>query len=191
MGRVILHATMTFDGVVSDVEKWANITDEIIDDAYDYYQKVDALLFGGNTFDGMAGYWTVAEKESASPSEKRFAVRMGEMMKYSVTDRQRIAAWKNSAILDSFSDAALTAGVTRLRQQHPNGVSLETGIRTWQRFLRLGLYNELMIYVQSVIAGDGTKLFSVDGPQIPLTLLSSRTFKNGTVRFHYRRTDRM
>lgn len=190
MSRIILHTTMTLDGVVSDVEKWAHITDEIIDDAYTYYQKIDALLFGGNTFDGMAGYWTVAEKESASPSEKQFAFRMGEMMKYSVTDRKEIAAWKNSAILDASSDAALSAGVERLRSMHPNGVSLETGIRTWQRFLRLDLMDELWVIVQPVIAGSGIKFFSNEGPQVPLTLLSSRTFANGSTRFHFRRKDR-
>jgi riboflavin biosynthesis pyrimidine reductase len=52
--------------------------------------------------------------------------------------------------------------------------------------LREGLLDELNLLVHPVAVGEGmSRLFSPDGPRIPLELLSSETFGTGVLNLRY------
>lgn len=50
MRKVILTMQASLDGVVSDVEQWMTLSDEIIPDSLEYYNTLDAIITGGNTY---------------------------------------------------------------------------------------------------------------------------------------------
>lgn len=50
MRKIILTMQISLDGIVSDVDQWMMLSDEIIGDSLDYYHTLDAIVIGGNTY---------------------------------------------------------------------------------------------------------------------------------------------
>jgi hypothetical protein len=67
---------ISLDGVVSDSEHWITLIDEILADALEYYDTLDAILVGSKSYPSLAEYWQSAEMSSQSPLERTFARRI-------------------------------------------------------------------------------------------------------------------
>ena len=78
MGKVVLYMQMSLDGVVGDVDQWAIISDEIMNQSNKRYDDIAISIYGGNTYPGMAEYWQDAEKNSSDPLEKAFAKKIND-----------------------------------------------------------------------------------------------------------------
>ncbi|MEF3306280.1 hypothetical protein [Paenibacillus sp. GYB003] len=70
MGEIIITMPMSLDGVVSQEERRMTLSDEILEDYLSYYKTVDALIVGGNTYEGLAQYWPNAGASSDSSIER-------------------------------------------------------------------------------------------------------------------------
>ncbi|CAG7654608.1 hypothetical protein ACFQI7_22580 [Paenibacillus allorhizosphaerae] len=79
MGNIVLYMQMSLDGVVSDLERWMQISDHILEDALAYYDTLDTVVVGGNSYLSMAEYWHHAEKSSESALERAFAKKINEI----------------------------------------------------------------------------------------------------------------
>ena len=50
MGKVVLYMQMSLDGVVGDVDQWATISDEIMNQSTKRYDEIAISIYGGNTY---------------------------------------------------------------------------------------------------------------------------------------------
>src|SRR6476661_316291 len=99
MGRIILNFQISLDGVISDPDKWAKIDDVLLQNSIERYDKLDAVIFGSNTYPSMAEYWQKAEKSSDSPRERELAAKLNGKKKYVLSRSDVAIVWRNSELL--------------------------------------------------------------------------------------------
>ncbi len=174
---------MSLDGVVSDNERWMlPISDEILKESLEYYETLDAIIIGSNFYPHLAEYWQNAEKSSKSRAERIFAKKINGIKKFVISRSPVNIVWNNSewiTIEDNFTDE-----IYRLKKTMV--ISVESGIGTWQLFIRNLVFDELKVNIHPVVAGTGKKLF-VDENLIRMHLKGSKVFQNGVVMCLYER----
>ncbi|GAB3948972.1 dihydrofolate reductase family protein [Spirosoma harenae] len=178
---------MSLDGIVSDPEKWMMLSDEIIEDSLTYYNTLDAIIVGGNSYEGLAGYWQNAETASESDIERRFAKKINDIKKFVFSRKAIDLTWKNSEQLLVDDKESLIREIEKLKAGGDKNLSVESGLKSWQLFLQESLFDELIIGVHPVVAVNGEKLFSEIPSKISLQLSTSKVYKNGVVSLHYQR----
>lgn len=89
---------------------------------------------------------------------------------------------RGKAELSAESPLSLTE---RLRNEGERSLYVDGG-QLIQSFLRTGLINELIITRIPRLLGHGIPLFGQLNRDIPLTLLASKSYRNGFVQSHYR-----
>jgi dihydrofolate reductase len=189
MGKVVLYMQISVDGVVSDVERWMSLSDEILEDALAYYDTLDAIVIGGNTYPSMARYWQQAEISSDSALERRFAKRINALPKVVISRSEQELTWRNSDLLLHRDDDSFRREIEHLRNRTAKDISVESGVRTWKLFLQNGLFDELRLLVHPVVAAKGVKLFEDIGSPQSLKLGSTKVFSNGVVELHYQKNE--
>ncbi|MFF3923623.1 hypothetical protein [Paenibacillus lactis] len=75
MGDVILTMQLSLDGVVSDENQWMTLSEEIFEDYLDYYNTVDTIIVGRNSYASLAQHWQQAE-HSSNALERAIAMRL-------------------------------------------------------------------------------------------------------------------
>lgn len=184
MRKITLYMQSSVDGIVSDPDRWANISDEILEDALQMYDNVGTVVFGGRSYPSMADYWTDAEQTSTSELERAFAKKINEIDKIVISRSPVKIIWKNSRFIQVADEDALFAAVQKLRSSKGGPISVEAGVKLWQLFLQNRLYDELWMLVHPAIAGNGQRLFDVeDGAR--LQFLASRSYENGVMGLRY------
>ncbi|QRG69018.1 dihydrofolate reductase family protein [Brevibacillus choshinensis] len=186
MGKVVLYMQVSLDGVVSDVEQWMNLSDEILEDALAYYDTLDAIVIGGHSYSSMAAYWQQAEDASDSALERRFAKRINELPKIVISRSEQELTWRNSQLLTYRDLESFRMEIEHLKSSTTKDISVESGVRTWRLFLKSALVDELRLLVHPVVAAKGDKLFDEIETQQAWKLSGTKVFSNGVVELHYR-----
>lgn len=187
MGSIVLYMQISLDGIVSDVDRWASIDDGILEGALEYYNSLDAIVIGANSYPSMAEYWQQAELASESALERSFAKRINELPKIVLSRMEMELAWKNTELLLYRDEESLVRGIESLRGRMAKDISVESGVRTWQRLLRHDLFDELRLLVHPAVAKVGEKLFAGAEESRALLLESARVYDSGVVELHYRK----
>lgn len=191
MGEIILTMHMTLDGVVSDTEKWLKISDEILADSLEYYNTLDAIIVGSKSYPSLAEYWQNAEVSSHSAPERTFAKRINEIKKIVISRSKVDLVWNNSQRLSIKANESLVHEIENLKKTTEKNISVEAGIKTWQLFLDNSLFDKILLFIQPVVAGQGTKLFAdAVGAKVTMRLINSKVYENGVVGLHYQKMSR-
>lgn len=83
----------------SNVDQRMTLSDEIIEDALEYYNTLDTIVLESNTYPSMAEYWQNAEKSSTSALERAFAKRINEIKKVVISRSNVELVWNKSVRL--------------------------------------------------------------------------------------------
>lgn len=188
MSRIVLTMQMSLDGIVSDVERWMTLSDEIVEDALEYYHTLDAIIVGGYSYASLAQYWQQAEQTSASALERAFAQRINGIKKYVLSRTPVYPAWNNTEQLDIQDRPSLIRAMEQLRQREGRSISVESGAKTWQLLIRDSLFDDLWVFVHPVVAAQGERLFADAAAKLPLRLKDSKIYRNGVVGLYYETT---
>jgi dihydrofolate reductase len=186
MGEIIITMQMSLDGVVSQEDRWMSLSGEILEDYLEYYKTVDAVVIGGNTYDGPAQYWTNAEVSSDSSLERALAKSLNDLPKFVLTRMEIDLVWRNSQAVLVPDDDSFIREMDKLKRT-AGRISVESGVKTWQRCIKHRLFDHLWVLVHPVIASEGDRLFAQARQQQPLKLVNSKTYQNGVVGLHYRK----
>jgi dihydrofolate reductase len=135
MRKIILYMQISLDGVVSDPEHWMTLSDEILADALEYYNTLDAILVGSTFYPSLAEYWQTAEMSSQSTLERTFARRINEIKKIVISRSKIKLVWNNSQQLMIKDSESLVHEIENLKKSGGKNISVEAGIKTWQLFL--------------------------------------------------------
>jgi dihydrofolate reductase len=80
------------------------------------------------------------------------------------------------------NDEELVAAVAGFKRQPGGDLGVPGGVRTAQRFARLGLIDEYVLHVHPVAIGAGKPLFT---RETKLTLTSAQTYDSGVMQLRY------
>ncbi|MHA4895888.1 dihydrofolate reductase family protein [Pedobacter sp. PWIIR3] len=147
---------------------------------------VDLLFYGRVMYQLMFPYWAdVAKERSGSAAEIHFAERLVAIDKV-VVSRTLENVEGNTTIIRS--DPA--AEILRLKQQTGKTISVDT-ISMLPELMAADLIDEFHLVLHPVIAGNGRHLLDSGSLSniFKLTLVETKTFKNGCVALHYQKRD--
>ena len=167
MGKVIVFMTMTFDGFVAGPNNeldWMVPTrdQELHHDAVAFLKGFNAGFIGYPTALGMIAYWSnAAQNPAASQDEHEIAEVVNKMHPIIVSTREEKLELGNAELLVAKDDNALVEAVTQRKREHRGDLGLPGGVRTAQKFTRLGLVAEFMLEVHPVAIGHGQTPWSL------------------------------
>jgi dihydrofolate reductase len=147
---------------------------------------VDLLFYGRVMYQLMFPYWAdIAKNRTGSSAEILFAQRLVTINKVVVS--QSIAGVEGNTTIVRKNPAA---ELRKLKEQPGKTISVDT-VSMLPELMAAGLIDEFHLVIHPIIAGSGRHLLDAGSlPEIfKLTLVTTRTFKNGCVALHYRRVD--
>lgn len=190
MGTLIVTEFMTLDGVGQapggpdeDRESgfehggWQGpLTDpEQGDLMFEQARTMEALLLGRKTYEIFASYWPTA------PEEIPFTALLNGVPKY-VASRTLSGSlgWENSTLIED----DLATGIAAIKARHDD-VQVIGSLDLVQSLLRLGLVDELHLWVYPVLLGSGKRVFEHGIVPATLQLTNSITYPSGGIHLTY------
>jgi len=173
---------ISLDGVVEAPDQWHfPYFNEEMGAAVDAtLGAADTILFGRKTYDSFAGAWP--EREAAGAEDAPFAKKLGDVRKIVVSNQQLDFTWRNSEQLEG----DLIDAVTALRNSPGDGtIGMSGSVSVVRQLLAAGLLDELHLLVHPIAVRKGMRLFDEGEAPMPLTLISSQTFKTGVLNLVY------
>lgn len=136
-------------------------------------ETADMLVFGRNTYEGMAEYWTKAEGQpEAEP--------MNKIPKIVCSTTLQSADWNNTTIVE---DAV--AEIPKLKQQGDGNMFVFGSSNLSASLRKANLLDEYRLCVAPVFLGAGKRLFGEGLPYQKLKLLQERSIQTGGVILMY------
>ena len=183
MRKIILSFQVSLDGFMEGPHadlSWHRVDAELHEHFNDQLRTMGAFLDGRITYELMAGFWPTADQDpDCPPAVADFAAIWREMPKYVYSRTLPKAGWNTTVVRD------VDAGQVRALKAAPGGNLALGGAELADSFRRLGLIDEYWIYVHPVLVGRGTPLFKAAAAPTDLTLLETRTFRNGVALLRY------
>jgi len=180
--KIIAGLFISLDGVVEAPDQWHfPYFNEEMGAAVDAsLGQSDTMLFGRKTYDSFAGAWP--ERESAGGEDAPFAKALGDARKIVLSNQDLAFTWRNSEQLrGDFVEA-----VTALKNEPGDStIAMSGSVSVVRQLLAAGLLDELHLLVHPIAVRKGKRLFDDGESPIPLTLVSSQTFKTGVLNLVY------
>ena len=192
--RVVISEFMSLDGVVQapggpDEDTsggfrhggWAmpyfdpDVMGPVIDE---FASRSEALLQGRRTYQVSAAAWP--ERSGG------FADWINAAQKYVVSDslsEADVTSWAPTSII---RPADLATEVARLREQPGGDLYVYGSLTVARALLAGGLVDEVVLMIEPITLGGGTRLFSDDGEARPFELVSAATASTGVQVCRYR-----
>ncbi len=163
---------ITLDGYFEGEKPWDLSFHELVwgaeleDFSNEQLASADMLVFGKNTYKGMAEYWPKATGETAETAEKMNAIR-----KIVCSPTLENADWNNTTVVH---DAV--AEIPKLKQGGDGNMFVfGSGILS-ESLMKANLFDEYRLVVAPVLLGKGRRLFNDGLPYQKLKLLEARPF---------------
>jgi len=183
VGKLIYSMIASLDGYIADEAgnfDWSVPDEEVHAFINDFERPIATYLYGRRMYEVMVG-WETMPTGPDQPSESRdFAAiwRAADKIVYSTT-------------LDTVSSARTRierrfdpGAIRQLKARSASDISIG-GPDLAAHALRAGLVDECHLYINPIIVGGGTPVFST-GLRLPLALLDERRFGNGVTFLRYR-----
>jgi dihydrofolate reductase len=178
MKKVIFQMSLSIDGYFEGPNR--EIDWNILDEDFDAYavetlRATDVLIMGRKNYELMAGYWPTASSDDPITEY----VNARPKLVFSRT-LERVD-WQNSRL----ATGSVADEVAALKRAPGDGLLLVGGSDLAVSFLEQGLIDEIRIILAPILLGAGKTVFDGIHERYPLRLLSTRSFKSGTVILTY------
>lgn len=175
MKKLIMWNVITLDGYFEGKQAWdlefhqSVWGKELQEYVVAQLKTIDVLIFGANTYKGMADYWTNAEGEPE-------AQYMNDLPKIVCSTTLTTAGWKNTTIVnDAVSEL-------QKRKQEGDGTMFVFGSGMLsESLMKANLFDEYRLCIAPVFLGNGRRLFNEGIPYQKLTLVNEQTLETGGV----------
>jgi dihydrofolate reductase len=182
MRKITAGLFIALDGVVEDPADWhfPYFNEEMGAAVSATLATADTLLLGRKTYDSFAGAWP--DREAAGGEDAGMAKALGDARKIVVSSQRLEFTWRNSEQLQG----DLVEAVTALKNEPGRTpIAMSGSVSIVRQLLAAGLLDELHLLVHPIAVRKGMRLFDEGETPIPLTLLSSETFKTGVLNLVY------
>ncbi len=189
MGKLFLYMTTSLDGFIAgpnnELDWMVQETDsEMNRDTVALMNSADTGIMGYPTASGMIPYWaSVANNPTASQSELALAQAINKIHRIVISNTPIKLEFDNAELLLVKSDSELIDAVRKLKQRTGRDFGVPGGVRTAQKFARLGLVDEYILMVHPVALGSGKRLFT---NKTDLELVSAKSYSSGVMCIGYR-----
>jgi dihydrofolate reductase len=181
MGKLVLFVGTSLDGVMEGPGhdlSWHRVDEELHEHFNHVLRQAGAFLAGRRSFELMADVWPAADDDpEMSAVEREFGPIWRDKPKF-VWSRTLDAVGWNSELRREVDPADVADLKDRYGELILGSADLAAS------FWRLGLVDELRLYLHPVVVGAGTPVFPGD-LGLDLRLIDSRVFGNGVVLLHY------
>lgn len=137
--------------------------------------EASMLVFGENTYKGMADYWSKADA-----TVQKEATLMNSIAKVVCSTTREKAEWNNTTIV---RDAV--AEIKRLKEKDGGPMFVFGSGMLSESLMNAGLFDEIRLCIAPVVLGKGRHLFTDKIEQRNFKLLEASPFKNGGVLLRY------
>jgi dihydrofolate reductase len=188
MRNVVLYMTTTLDGFIAGPNNeldWMTGTPDraLNDDIVALLQASDAGFLGYPVAQGMIPYWeSAAADTSASQASRDFAAAVNRLHRIVISNQPVDLPWDNAELVVARDDDDLVGAVTEFKRQPGSDLGVPGGVRTAQRFARLGLIDEYVLQVHPIAIGAGKPLFT---HKAELQRTSAKTYDSGVIGLRY------
>ena len=180
MKKLIVSAWVSLDGVFDAelMNEWFNPFDSVSRQEYirDGILSADAFMFGRNTYQMLAPYWS-----SLKNNEMGVADKLNSAPKYVASKTLKTADWNNSTVIGE----NLPDEINRLKQQPGSEIQIEGSAELVASLMRLGLVDELRLLVHPVVMGKGKKFFKDGATPAGLNLVKTEPIDKGVIALYY------
>ncbi|MCC6614985.1 MAG: dihydrofolate reductase [Anaerolineae bacterium] len=188
MRKIIALIHLSLDGFAAgpkDELDWISYDDELERYAHSMHDLTDAVIWGRNTYQGMAGYWlTVPGNPASTDPELEHARWLEKATKIVVSRTLDRVEWNDAQNTVLIKDH-IAEEIARLKQQPGKDIWFLGSVGLAQTFMQLDLIDEYRININPTVLGRGKPFFAEGTRPIPLTLLELQTFKSGVVALRY------
>lgn len=181
MRKIILWNVLTLDGYFEGEKPWDLSFHGLVWGpelealSLEQLQEADMLVFGKNTYLGMADYWPKAKEKEAA--------LMNSIAKGVCSSSLQKADWNNTTIIrDAVSE------LTRLKEQGGKPMYIFGSGKLTQSLMSTGIIDEIRLCIAPILLGKGRRLFSDESTTRHLKLLESRSLQKGGVIQRYSTT---
>ncbi len=182
MRKITAALFISLDGVIEAPDQWhfPYFNDEMGAAVGETLGAADTILFGRKTYDSFAGAWP--EREAAGGEDALFAKALGDARKVVASNQPLEFTWRNSEQLEG----DLIEAVTALKKEPGDAtIGMSGSVSVVRQLLAAGLLDELHLLVHPIAVRKGMRLFDEGETPIPLTLISSNTFRTGVLNLVY------
>jgi len=178
MKKLIMWNVVSLDGYFEGQKAWdldfhqTAWGDELESYSLEQLKTADTLIFGSQTYEGMASYWTKEQDETAH--------YMNKLKKIVCSTTLKSADWNNTSVV---KDAL--AEIPRLKQQGDGNMFVFGSGNLSESLMKAGLFDEYRLCIAPVFLGAGKRLFREGLPYQKLKLLQERSLPSGGVILMY------
>ncbi len=181
MRKLIMWNVVSLDGCFEGEKPWDLSFHELVWgpelEALSIAQLEEAsmLVFGENTYKGMAEYWV-----KAGGTDEAVASRMNSIAKIVCSKTMEKAEWNNTTIArDAVSE------IRRLKEEEGGPLFVFGSGILAESLMNAGLFDEIRLCVAPTVLGKGRHLFTDTNRKSNFTLLETRSLPNGGVILRY------
>jgi len=179
MARIVAKAWLTLDCVFdgTKMEEWFTPyhTDARAKEIIRTVSESDAFLYGRNTYEMLAPYWSSLEN-----NEMGIAAKLNSAPKYVVTTTLSKLEWQHSTIISD--DVVQT--IARLKTQYPNQILIDGSGTLVRSLMNTSLIDEYRLLLHPIVLGGGERYFR-DGQKENLRLLTVEHLDAGVLLLRY------
>jgi dihydrofolate reductase len=178
MGKLVYSAIASLDGYVNDANgnfDWAAPDAEVHAFVNDQERPIGTYLYGRRMYETMVFWETVDDPD---PQMRDYAEIWRAADKVVVSTTLHAVSTPRTRLARELDPEAVRA-LKAEGDVSIGGPTLAAGA------LRAGLVDELQLFLNPVVVGEGTAALP-DGVRAGLELVSERRFANGVVHVHYR-----
>jgi dihydrofolate reductase len=181
MRKLIMWNVVTLDGCFEGEKPWDLSFHQLVWgpelEALSLAQLEEAsmLVFGENTYKGMADYWPKAEE-----TDGKVTPLMNNIAKIVCSKTREKAEWNNTTVVtDAVSE------IKRLKDEAGGPMYVFGSGELSESLLNAGLYDEIRLCVAPTTLGKGRHLFTDTTTPRNFKLIESRSLLNGGVILRY------
>jgi len=189
MGRILLHMTMSLDGMVAgpngELDWIANDT-PLNQDHLERLQQAKLLLLGSGVIPEMSRFWVAAERDEDMDLLMRNVGRaMNEVPKIVYSHRNITVDWQNSTVHVIGDNDSFMEDVKRVRDETDGTIIVYGGVRFARSLVQNDLLDEIHFDICPLMLGVGQPLFVDLKHRTDLKLRESAVYDSGAAMLHY------
>lgn len=162
-----------FDGTYNSLEKSVDASQDALMDS------IDLILMGTNTYKMFAEYWP-----HATDDDPKITAAMNSIPKIVFSRSLTNVTWGSYGNISLVVDDAV-AYIKSLKAGSGKNMIMWGSLSLAQSLLEANLIDELQLVVAPIAIGKGYKLFPESFELLPLKLIGSKTFPEGTMLHTY------
>lgn len=184
MRNLILSVHMSLDGFVCGPNgemDWIHVDDDLFNYIVNLTNRSDAAIYGRVTFQMMDAYWpTAAEQPNASKHDIDHSTWYNRVEKY-VLSNTLTTSNPNVTVLSG----DIATKIKEIKSQPGESLLMFGSPSAAHSLMQFDLVDELWIFVNPIILGEGKPIFINFGQPKKLELIESQTFASGIIELHY------